>query len=136
MTNMNNIPFLQLLEDPAFIPISHLETHMGQPRDFRHVLAAMMARETGSLKIDENAKRAISVHNSLVWRPTEYSHYFYTDIPGKRALLCKLRFICNETTNCDISVYPSQGCRLTGYSCFLYTNITGRSKKGFTTHRK
>ena len=87
--------FFQLLDDPAFIPITALETHKKQPQDFEKVLVAMEQQKTGNIKITKNATRAISVRNSLIWRPTEYSHYFFTHIPGK--CLSKLKNITHVT---------------------------------------
>ena len=74
----------QLLEDPSFIPITSLEMDGGQPQQFHTVLTAMQEQRTGDTVITEHARRAISLHNSLLWRPVEYAHYFYTDIPGKQ----------------------------------------------------
>ena len=57
--------------------------HNGHPGEFPRVLAAMMRHQTGDIKITQNALRAVSLSNSLIWRQTEYSHYFFTHIPGK-----------------------------------------------------
>ena len=65
------------------MPVVDLEMHNGQPGEFPRVLAAMMRHQTGDIKITQNALRAVSLSNSLIWRPTEYSHYFFTHIPGK-----------------------------------------------------
>ena len=74
---------LQLLSDPSFVPVTTLETEDGFPTDFTEVLNAMQNQESGALLIKDNARRAVSMHNSLIWRPVESSHYFYTDIPGR-----------------------------------------------------
>ncbi len=63
-----------------------LETYNGEPKEFSRVLASMMRQLTGDVKISINALRAVSISNSLIWRPTEYSHYFFTSIPGAGAL--------------------------------------------------
>ena len=43
----------------------------------------MMRQQTDDIKITTDALRAVSISNSLIWRPTEYSHYFFTSIAGK-----------------------------------------------------
>ena len=41
--------YLQLLEDPIFIPISQLEMHKGEPAEFLELQKRMLAGETDTI---------------------------------------------------------------------------------------
>ncbi|CAH1794236.1 unnamed protein product [Owenia fusiformis] len=71
----------ELLDDPVFVDISKLETLEGEPNGFTEVLSEMKHGRSGDIRIHENARRAVSIHNALVWRDLEYSRYVFAPIP-------------------------------------------------------
>ena len=75
-------PQFQMLDDPVFVSITSLEMYHEQPAEFKQVLQALEEAQTGDTLIRHGAIRAIRADDVVRWRPVEYSHYFYTDIPG------------------------------------------------------
>ncbi|XP_013417008.1 voltage-dependent calcium channel subunit alpha-2/delta-3 [Lingula anatina] len=70
-----------LKDDPIFLKIWELEVnHLTE--EFFAAALMMVGNETGDYRITNNAQRAYHVHGELIWKPTEYIHYFFTPLEG------------------------------------------------------